>query len=180
VDGELASKQLASHVMNEDDIFNHTKDAYIYLIRPTRLGDTYRQEIISVVAFATSVPDELVSALITGASWRERLLGLCMAMAKQPATFTEPMIQSLRSPRGISIVPTCAALALLAQLKIYAMQASFSEMFERQAFDGEIGWAVDKALHFAGLRTENVPGRGPNYGQNFEDHIQLYNWIQSE
>jgi hypothetical protein len=179
VGGELAVEHPASHDMNEEDIFNHTKDACICLIRPTRLGDTYRKEILSVVAFSTSVPDELVSAMITGASWRERLLGLCMAMAKQPENFTQPMLQSLRSPRGISIVPTCAALTLLAHLKTYAMQASFAQMFERQAFDGEVGWAADKALNFAGLRNENVPGCGPNYGQCFEDHLQLYNWINA-
>jgi hypothetical protein len=29
-------------------------------------------------------------------------------------------------------------------------------------------------MHAAGLRTEEVPGRGPNYGQVFEDHLETY------
>src|SRR3546814_7759315 len=38
---------------------------------------TYLREIASVIALAPSVPNELVASMITGASWRERLLGLC-------------------------------------------------------------------------------------------------------
>ena len=163
--------------MSEDDIFKQTKDAYLCLVHPVRQGDTYRQEIASVIAFAPSVPDELVVAMIAGAAWRGRLLGLCIAMAKRPAIFTEAMLQSLQDPRGISIVPACAALAVLARRGVFGMSQSFADMFDRTAFDGEVGWATDKAMHFAGLRAEDVPGRGPNYGQIFDDHVEVYSWI---
>ena len=132
-----------------------------------------------MIAIAPSVPDELVAAMIAGVSWRERLLGLCMAMAKRPAIFTEAMLQSLRDPRGISIVPACAALAVLARRGVFEMSQSFDDMFDRTAFDGEVGWAVDKAMHFAGLRAEDVPGRGPNYGQIFDDHVEVYSSIHA-
>jgi hypothetical protein len=160
--------------MSEDDIFHQTKDAYLCLIHPVRRDEAYRQEIASVIALAPSVPDELIAAMISGVSWRERLLGLCMAMSKQPEMFTEAMLQSLRDPRGISIVPACAALAVLTRRGVFQMSQSFAEMFDRSAFDGEVGWATDKAMHFAGLRAEDVPGRGPNYGQIFEDHVEVY------
>jgi hypothetical protein len=117
--------------------------------------------------------------MITGASWRERLLGVCLAMAKRPATFIEAMLQSLRDPRGIAIVPACAALAVLARRGIFTMAPSFPEMFDRAAFDGEVGWATDKAMHVAGLRAGDVPGRGPNYGQLFDDHVEVYSWIHA-
>jgi hypothetical protein len=165
--------------MSKEDIFEQTKGAYLCLIHPVRRDHTYRQEIAPVISLAPSVSDELVVAMLTGASWRERLLGLCIAMAKRPATFIEPMLQSLRDPRGIAIVPTCAILAVLARLDIYAMTGSFAEMFDRQAFDGEIGWATDKAMHFVGLRAVDVSGRGPNYGQIFDDHLQVYSWIHA-
>jgi hypothetical protein len=165
--------------MSEDDIFKQTTDAYLCLIHPVRQGDTYRKEIASVIAIAPSVPDELVAAMIAGVSWRERLLGLCMAMAKRPAIFTEAMLQSLRDPRGISIVPACAALAVLARRGVFEMSQSFADMFDRTAFDGEVGWAVDKAMHFAGLRAEDVTGRGPNYGQIFDDHVEVYSSIHA-
>jgi hypothetical protein len=67
----------------------------------------------------------------------------------------------------------------MAQRGLFSMPEAFSETFDRQVFDGEIGWATDKAMHFAGLRGEDVPGRGPNYGQVFEDHIEVYSWISS-
>jgi hypothetical protein len=59
------------------------------------------------------------------------------------------------------------------------MPPSFSEMFDRSAFDGEVGWATDKAMHLAGLRADDVPGNGPNYGQIFTDHVEVYDWIRS-
>jgi hypothetical protein len=160
--------------MSADEIFDQTKGAYLRLIHPVWRDDACRQEIAPVIALAPSVSDEVVASMITSRFWRERLLGLCLAMAKQPAPFVEPMLQSLRDPRGISIVPTCAALALLAWRGVYAMTPAFSEMFDRQVFDGEMAWATDKALHFAGLRANDIPGTGPNYGQNFDDHIQFY------
>ena len=163
--------------MSEDDIFGQTGDAYLCLIHPIQRDDTYRQEISPIIALASSAPDELVAAMITGASWRERLLGLCLAMAKRPATFIEAMLRSLHDPRGIAIVPTCAALAVLARRGIFTMAQSFSEMFDRAAFDGEMGWATDKAMHIVGLRANDVPGRGPNYGQIFDDHVAVYSWL---
>ncbi len=72
-----------------------------------------------IIALASSVRDELVTSMITGASWRERLLGLSIAMAKRPVAFIQAMLQSLRDPRGIAIVPACAALAVLARRGIF-------------------------------------------------------------
>jgi hypothetical protein len=165
--------------MSEDDIFQQNEDAYLCLVHPVLQDDTCRREIASVVALAPSVPDNVVATMITGESWRERLLGICIAMAKRPESFGEPMLQSLRDPRGIAIVPVCAALAVVARRGIFAMPQTFSEMFDRQVFDGEIGWATDKAMYFAGLRTDDVPGRGPNYGQIFDEHTQVYIWIHA-
>jgi hypothetical protein len=159
--------------MTPDDVLVRTKGAYLCLIHPLQFGGFW-QELAPVIALAPSVPDPLIAAMITGASWRERLLGLCMAMVKGPERFTDAMLQSLRDLRGIAIVPVCAVLAVLARRDVFAMPESFAEMFDRSAFDGEVGWAVDKAMHFAGLRADDVPGQGPNYGQVFEDHVEVY------
>jgi hypothetical protein len=165
--------------MSEDDIFEQTKDAYLCLVHPSRRDDAYRQEIAPAIALASSVPDEIVATMITAAGWRQRLLGLCFAMAKRPATFTEAMLQSLRDPREIAIVPACAALAVLARRGTFTMAQSFSEMFDRTAFDGEVGWATENAMHVAGLRTQAVPESGPNCGQIFADHVEVYDWIRA-
>lgn len=96
--------------MNEGDIFKQTKNAYLCLIHPVQRDNIYGQEIAPVVALASSAPDEFVRALIVGKSWRERLLGLCMGASKEPAIFIEAILQSLRDPRGIAIVPACAPM----------------------------------------------------------------------
>jgi hypothetical protein len=163
--------------MSEDDVFTKTGDTYLRLIHPVRPDEDFRQAISPLVALAPSVPDELVSAMIVGPSWRERLLGLALAMAKGPAAFTGAMLRSLRDVRGISIVPTCAVLAVLARRGLFDIGQSLAGGFDRAAFDGEVGWAIDKAMCFASSRTSDTKGRGPNYGQSFEDQIQVYEWI---
>ena len=172
----ILALEVQTKSMSEDDIVEQTKDAYLCLVHPIRKDEAYRKEIASVIAIAPSLPDELVVAMIVGASWRERLLGLCIAMSKPSGKFTEAMLQSLRDPRCISIVPACAALAVLARRGVFEMPNSFGDMFDRIAFDGEVGWATDKAMFYAGLRAEDVPGRGPNYGQIFEDQVEVYHW----
>lgn len=171
--------QAILNAMSEDDIFEQTKDAYLCLIHPKRQDCVYRQEIAAAVALASSVPDELVAGTITNRGWRERLIGLCMGASKRPAIFVEPILQSLLDPRGIAIVPACAALGVFARRGIYKMPDSFRQMFICDAFDGEVGWAAHKAMHVAGLLANDIPGRGPNYGQIFDDHVEVYNWLLS-
>jgi hypothetical protein len=163
--------------MNEADIFARTGEAYLSLIHPVTEGNAYRREIAPVIALSSFVPDALVTNMIVGTSWRERLLGLCMAMAKNPVTFVEPMVKSLHDVRGISVVPTFAALAVLARRGLFYMTAPFTKTIDRSAFDGEVGWASDKAMHFAGIQREDANGRGPNYGQVFENHTEMYQWV---
>jgi len=52
-------------------------------------------------------------------------------------------------------------------------------MFNRSAFDGELGWATNKAMHLTGLRADDVPEPGPNHGQIFADHVEVYDWIHA-
>lgn len=163
--------------MNVDDIFRETQDAYLRLVHPVLERYSYRRELAPVIAVAPSVPDDLVKKLITDSDWRPRLLGICVAAAKRSPTFVEPMVQSLRDPRGIAIVPTCALLAVLARRGVYRMPESFAQNVDRLVFDGEVGWAADKAMHYIGLRKDDVQGCGPNYGQRFEDHFAVYHWL---
>jgi len=53
------------------------------------------------------------------------------------------------------------------------------QMFNRSAFDGELGWATNKAMHLTGLRADDVPEPGPNHGQIFADHVEVYDWIHA-
>ncbi len=165
--------------MNETSIFQHTGDLYLHLIHAPPDDPELQQRLAQVAYVVPLVKDELIASLITGESWRERLLGLYLGMARQTKSFAPAMLQSLKNCRGIAIVPTCAALAMLARQGDFAMTDSFAEMLDRSAFDGEMGWAIDKAMYFAGLRADDLPGRGPNYGQIFENHLALYNSLQT-
>ena len=123
------------------------------------------------------VSQELVSRMIVGASWRERLLGLPLAMAKHPETFIAEMLESLRDVRGISIVPTCAALAVLARHDLFDPGRLSSGNFVRSFFDGEVGWAIDQAIQYAKTHSVSASARGPNYGQFFAHQVEVYEWI---
>lgn len=163
--------------MSVDDLFEATQGAYLCLVHPILEGDSHRRELAPIIALAPSVPDDLVQKLITDSDWRPRLLGICMAAAQRSPLFVEPMVQSLRDPRGIAIVPTCAMLAVQARRGVYRMPESFARNVDRAVFDGEVGWAADKAMHYVGLRKDDVQGCGPNYGQRFEDHVAVYHWL---
>ena len=52
-------------------------------------------------------------------------------------------------------------------------------MFDRPVYNGEIGWATAKAMHISCLCADDFPGRGPNYGQIFEDHAEVYSWLSA-
>jgi hypothetical protein len=163
--------------MTADEVFERTGQAYLCLIHPVTRDDAYRREIAPVVALSRSVPDALVSSLIVGASWRERLLGLLLAMSKRPEGFVDDMLASLRDVRGISIVPTCAALAVLGRRGLFDAGRLLSGTFDRTVLDGEVGWALDHAMRYATGQSVNADERGGNYGQFFAHQVEQYEWI---
>jgi hypothetical protein len=163
--------------MNEDDVFKQTGETYLRLIHPVRPDEDFREVLAPLVQLSSAAPEALVAAMIVGASWRERLLGISLALAKCPGRLTGSMIQSLRDLRGISIVPVCAAFAVLARRGLFDIAQLQGGAFDRAAFDGEVGWAVDQAVAFARGEAVLANRRGPNYGQVFEDQIQVFEWI---
>jgi hypothetical protein len=165
--------------MTEDDVFKRTNGAYLCLIRPTMIDGSYRQELAAVVSLAPEVPDAIVASLISEGGWREHVLGFLLAMAKKPSSFVPHVQNSLRVPRGIALTPACAFLAVLARSGEFKMEHSFADELDRGLFDGEMGWAIDKAMFHAGLRPDDVGGRGPYYGQIFEDYVELYCWART-
>jgi hypothetical protein len=163
--------------MTEDDVFEKTGQAYLCLIHPVTKDGAYRREIEPVMAISATVPDTLVSSLIVGRSWRERLLGLLLAMTKDPTEFVDRMLAWLRDVRGISIVPGCAALAVLARRGLFDASRLLTGEFDHTVFDGELGWALDIASRYAAGQSVGLNERGPNYGQLFAHQIEMYEHI---
>ena len=116
------------------------------LIHPVQPEEDFREGLAPLVRLAPSVREDLVSALIIGQSWRERMLGISLALAKSPGRFTGAMLQSLRDPRSISIVPVCAALAVLARRGLFDIAQLQGGEFDRGLADGEVVWAIDTAV----------------------------------
>ena len=132
-----------------------------------------------MLAIAPEVPDNIVASLISTGGWREHVLGYVLAMAKTPSRFVGHVQASLGRPCGIAITPACAFLAVLARSGEFKIERLISDAFDRGAFDGEMGWAIDKAMFHAGLRLDDVGGRGPYYGQIFEDYVEVYDWVRA-
>jgi hypothetical protein len=165
--------------MTEDDVFNLTNGVYLHLVRPAMRDGIYRQKLLPMLSIAPEVSDNIVVSLISTGGWREHVIGYVLAMAKSPLRFVAHVQESLRRPCGIAITPGCAFLAVLARTGEFKMEHWFSNTFDRGAFDGEMGWAIDKAMFHAGLRPDDVGGRGPYYGQIFEDYVDLYDWVRT-
>lgn len=163
--------------MTEDDVFSRTGGLYLRLIHPVWPDERFEPVLVPLLALAPSVPCAVVSQMVVGGSWRERLLGLSLAMATHPATFVEEMLDSLQSVRGISIVPTCAALAVLARRGAFDLARLTSGSFDRTLFDGEVGWAIDQAVRYGEGQPMSGTERGPNYSQFFAHQIEVYEWI---
>ena len=163
--------------MTEDDVFRKTGETYLRLIHPVWPGESVEPVLTPLLVLAPSVPREVVARMIIGPSWRERLPGLPLAMATRPGTFVEVMLDSLRNLRGISIVPTCAALAVLARRGAFELARLVSGSFDRSAFDGEVGWAIEQAVRYAEGQPMSGSERGPNYGQDFAHQASVYEWI---
>lgn len=125
--------------MTEDELFEQTGQLYLGLIHADSELDDFRQEIVTMIALAPSVPDEVIISAILGRSFRERLLGIYFGMTRPCVAFREAMAESLRDLRGISIVPACAAFGVLARRGVFRLPEGFGEMFDRDAFDGEVG-----------------------------------------
>src|SRR4051812_29250956 len=101
--------------MTKEQVFKETGETYLCLIHPVSPDQDYHSFLSSFRQLPTEVPPQVVSALIVGESWRERLLGLWLAMAQAPESYVDLMLKSLADVRGYSITPTCAALAVLAR-----------------------------------------------------------------
>jgi hypothetical protein len=162
--------------MTEEAILAATQGGYSSLIHPDVRAGSFQREIQPLLDLEPNVPDPMVAHLLIGPSWRERLVGLAIAMVKTPSPFVEPMQRSLVDVRGIAIVPTCAVLAVLGKRNLFDQGANWEANLNRAAFDGEVGWAIDKARGIpAGLTAAD--DRGPNYGQDFAKHVEAYDWI---
>ncbi len=148
---------------------------YLALIHPQPNDPELWTDIDRLVSsHADTTVEELRGMIREGRSWRERLVGLVTTVRRGGCGDLADLLHCLRDPHGISIVAACAAYVAVREKTGPCAASPFPKDLDRKAFDGELGWALDKACHHLGVGTPDPGGRGPNYGQVFEDHLETY------
>ncbi|PCJ56842.1 MAG: hypothetical protein COA79_17970 [Planctomycetota bacterium] len=158
-------------IYSEDEIFNLIGDAYLSLIH---LGDGVDEDANKILNLSSGVDNNVISKLLCGQSWRERLVGLVLATDRGPDQFFKSLTESLFDIRGISIIPTCAVMSIAVTSFGFKYKPNVLSDLDRSIFDGELGTAIDH-FHFAiGDGKEPSITHGENYGQEFENHKAFY------
>ena len=161
--------------MDQEQIMQRIGSAYLALVHPEYNSANLAQDLQPIVEITPLVPDGVVSDMLrAGLSWRERVVALAVAVGKRKPGFIQDMIGSLSDPRGLAIVPACAAVVVATNSNAPdGIEESCSEL-DRNAFDGQMGWALEKMYHYLGLSEHDPPGNDPNDGQNFEAQLAMF------
>lgn len=53
-----------------------------------------------------------------------------------------------------------------------------TKKLDRKIFDGDMGWALDKAAFHLGISKSDPSGASPYYGLSFEQHLNTFRWIR--
>jgi len=166
------------HKITADEVFERTPRAHLWILRPNFEGRE-RAEMAPLLAIADDVADDVVRSLIVGGDWRSTLVGLVLAMSEGFSRFAPEALESLRTPKGIAITAAWAFLTLCCLEEEIHFDSLAAHTFDRATFDGEMGWAIDKAKYHSGNRPDDVSGIGPHYAQVFEDYLKLFRWWRS-
>jgi len=157
--------------MTEAELFTETAGAYLTLIH---LGEGTTDAVATILACDDRVSEELIAALVTGQSWRERLVGLVLACHRGLPRFYDDLLRGLCDIRGISTIPTAAVLSIAIADFGCAYTESMTASLDRTVFDGEVGFALDHLHHAIGKGAAPAEEKGPNFGQSFADHRAFY------
>ena len=158
--------------MSSDELFREIGNGYLSLIH---LNDDLGDVVATLTRLADTWPRERVGELLRdGDSWRERLPALVMASRQGLARHYDSLLHALHNSGGISLVPLAAAIAVAVRDFGCPYDPNLTRSLDRNAWDGEIGFALDW-LHYT-IGMGDVPERalGPNYGQEFAAHLKFY------
>ncbi|EMB13464.1 hypothetical protein [Rhodopirellula europaea] len=158
--------------MKNQGLFIEIGDAYLQLVH---LDAGIDEAVARIQRAAESLTTESISELLRdGDSWRERMVGLVLASHNGIQKHSQDLIAALQNTGGISIVPIYAATSIAVRDFACPYDRKISDSLDRDAWDGEIGFAIDW-LHYT-IGIGDTPGKamGPNYGQDFAKHRSFY------
>ena len=163
--------------MSEEDILEKFGQLYLCLIHPDVDDILFKKDLKSINLISESLKNCEIHKLINGDSWRERLLRVLLGMQNDKKNCGVIILNSLIAIRGISIVPSFAALAVLARSGLFDFKTVFDMDLDPKLFDNEVGWSIDTAYKYVCGDLVEKNFRGPNYGQVFINHVKLFDYI---
>src|ERR1041384_7836567 len=101
-----------SKIVTDEQVFKRAAGVHLLFIRPDLASREDRQRIVDFLRCAPLVSKTVVEKLIRWDDWRPRLLGFALAVRKKPEAFVNAIVVSLQNPRGLAIVPGCAAIVV--------------------------------------------------------------------
>ncbi|MDF1660707.1 MAG: hypothetical protein P1V97_02990 [Planctomycetota bacterium] len=162
--------------MTGAEFYGYTKIAYLSFIH---LHDV-TESLNLILDCVPRVSDILIREMLLGSSWRERLYGLVLAGLRDYPPFFSEMHMSLRDVRGLSTVPTAAALSVAITDFDCPYDPAMTMTIGREILDGELGFALDQ-LHFSiGIGPKPELSKGPNDGQSFDQHRSFYRYLSTK
>ncbi len=163
--------------MNITHLMTEIGNSYLWLNIPDIEDSECRQKVEDILRVEPLVGSQTVNELLTFEDWRGRMIGHVFAVQKGPQQFISAMLDSLADPRGLAIVPTCAALLLAFEEEQSQEWLSRITALDRSPFDGDVGWSLDKMMFHLGWSSNDPGGYGPNDGQDFAVHLALFRWV---
>ena len=165
-------RELTRCEMTERELLATIEDAYTSFIH---LDDGVEAAIAKVADCENKVSNSLIDNLLKdGESWRERLLGLVLGATRGIDQFYDSLIAGLHKSGGISIVPSCACLAVAVRDRGCVYCREMTASLDRDRWDGEIGFAMDWFHYSIGIGDAPRESIGPNYGQDYSKHLEFY------
>ena len=166
--------------MKASEIMEITGNAYLAMNRPCVKNPDTMSAVAEILAVLPKANDETISELISdGSSWRERLVGIVLAVGHGSPSFSDPIIDSFRKhPTGLAFVPAFAALAVIVRSQPSPELLQDLSTLDRTLFDGDLGWSMDKFLFHVGSSPHDPGGKSPNDAKSFEDNLEVFKMIK--
>lgn len=167
--------------MTPETLFQQTSDFYQCLIHPDLEDVDFRRELEAFRGLRAELDRELALTLIQESNWRTRLLGLAVGALLREWSLAPVVLELIRQPTGISIVPAGAWLMVQHQQAPSLSPEIDGIEFNTGQFDGEVGWILTRLqAQIDGTLTVVPDEVGPNYGQSLQSQLALYELLCSE
>ncbi|QDT27345.1 hypothetical protein Enr10x_26620 [Gimesia panareensis] len=161
--------------MTPEKLFDTTADFYLQLIHPDLEDAGFRRALDAFCELRGELDFDLALALLQDRNWRSRLLGLVVGALLSEWSLAPAVVELIKEPIGISIVPAGAWLMVQHQrAPTFSPEIDLSE-FDLGLFDGEVVWILTRLQALReGTFTVDSEATGPNFKQSLQSQLALY------